>query len=290
MTEKQLPRYLLKLDFMLKSVGFIALFSVMFMIVYSPFSISGWFDIFDGRHLPMTVAFYIVAIAVMVASKIAMASVNSRFAVTIPVYVLWLLGEVVVISLLYTGFTTILVFRGSFDGTLNLLFRAFCCSGAILAIPYIISSLYAAYKTKDEENEIMRYRARILGGEEENQASHLVNFFDGNGVLKLTIDIDALYYIESEDNYVKICYDVDGSLHNYMLRCRTRMIEEYLARTPMVRCHRSYIINSEKISVLHFDKSDRTVILKHPLIKPIPVSRTYSRRMQEIVSHNAGNE
>jgi len=282
MRSQEVPKFLLKFDFMIGSVVFIAIFSILFMIIYAPFSVAAWFDIFDERNLSMTAAFYLAAVAVLMISKMFMVWAQSRITVTAGVYVLWLFGEIIAISLLYTGFTQLLIFHGEHPDPIGITIRAFCCVTAILAIPYTISSLYAAYKSKKEENDIMRYRTKLLEG--NVGTNNLVNLYDGNGIVKLTIDIDALYYMESQDNYVKVCYENDGTLHNYMLRCRTKALEDSLSNTPMVRCHRSYIINTTKIKMLHSDKSNNAVILKHPDVKPIPVSKSYYERLMTLIA------
>ena len=284
MGNKEVPKFVLKLDFMLGSVAFIVIFSVLFMTIYAPFSLTNWFDIFDERQLSITVSFYLSAIALVVLSKITMMWAQNRITITVPVYILWLLGEIVVISLLYTAFTEFLALSNSPHSVFAVAFRAFCCVTAILAIPYIISFLYAAYKVQLEENEMMRYHARL----QDNGAdtSRLINLYDGNGNVRLTLDIDSLYYMESQDNYVKVCYEDEGTLHSYMLRCRTKSIEKSLAGTPIKRCHRSYIINTTKIKMLRPDKSNSVAVLKHPNVKPIPVSRKYYEQLVETIAVN----
>ena len=282
MRSREIPAFLLKLDFMIGSVAFIAIFSILFMIIYTPFSVAAWFDIFYDRNLSLTVAFYMAAVALLMISKVCMVWAHGRISITAGVYMLWLFGEVVAISLLYTGFTQVLVFHGEYPDPIGVTIRAFCCVTAILAIPYTIASLYAAYKSKKEENDIMRYRTKLLEG--SIGTNRLVNLYDGNGVVKLTIDIDSLYYMESQDNYVKICYDNDGALHNYMLRCRTKALEDSLVDTSMVRCHRSYIINTTKIKMLRSDKANNVVILKHPDVRPIPVSKSYYEKLMNLIS------
>lgn len=283
MEENKIPKLLLRLDFMLKSVLFVAVFSVMFMIVYAPFSISGWFDIFNGQHLKLAVAFYIASIFALITSKIALAKVSNRITITRLSYVLWLLGEVLFISLLYVLFTIYLAYDGGFEHISRLFVRAFCCSAAILAIPNIILTLYAAYKSKEEVYDVMRYHSPQSAA--DNESSRLVSLCDSSGVAKLTIDIDSLYYIESQDNYVKIYYENNGTLQHYMLRCRTSVIEKILADTTMVRCHRSFIINTSKIKLLHSEKTNHIIILKHHNINPIPVSKTYYDRLMKTISH-----
>ena len=271
---------------MVTSVLFIAVFSILFMLIYTPFSMAAWFDVTDERSMFVTFAFYIVAVATMIISKVAMRWAQSRIRISTPIYLLWLIIEAFVITWLYIGFTRVILPETICTPQFTL--RVFSCVVAILAIPYTMVSLYAAYRSQREENQIMRYREHLLGG--NVSTSNLINLADENGVVKLTIDINSLYYIESQDNYVKIYYDNDGALHSYMLRSRTKSIESTLANTSMLRCHRSYIINTANINLVRNDKSNPVVILKHPDIKPIPVSKSYYERLITLVNESKSSE
>ena len=288
MIRKEVPKFVLKLDFILGSLAFIVVFSVLFMIIYAPFSLTSWFDIFNRQQLSITVSFYISAIVLMVISKTLMVWAQNRVSITVPIYILWLIGEIILISLLYTSFTELFALSDIPHSAAAVAFRAFCCVTAILAIPYIISFLYAAYKVTLEENEMMRYHIRLQGNATDE--SRLINLYDHNGTVRMTLDIDSLYYMESQDNYVKVIYEDEGSLHSYMLRCRTKTLEQSLAGTPIRRCHRSYIINTTKIKLLRPDKSNGVAILKHPGVKPIPVSKRYYEHLVETIAVNAPSE
>ena len=109
----------------------------------------------------------------------------------------------------------------------------------------------------------------------------LVNLYDYNGTLKLTINSESLYYMESQDNYVKIYYENQGKLLSYMLRSRTKTIEENLAETSMVRCHRSYMVNVMKINHITKGGKARYIVLSNNDIKPIPVSKSYFKNLVE---------
>ncbi len=265
---------------MVTSVLFIAVFSILFMLIYTPFSMAAWFNLTDERSMFVTIAFYIVAVATMIISKVGMFWAQRRICISTPIYVAWLLVEAFVITWLYLGFTRVILPETICTQQFTL--RVFSCVVAILAIPYTIVSLYAAYRSQREENQLMRYREHLLGN--NAAGSNLINLPDENGVVKLTIDIESLYYIESQDNYVKIYYENEGSLHSYMLRSRTKSIESALANTSMLRCHRSYIVNVANINLVRNDKSSPVVILKHPDIKPIPVSKSYYERIITLVN------
>lgn len=280
---RKAAKYLFRLDFMLSSVMFVAVFSILFMLIYSPFSMAAWFNVTEEQPMFVTIAFYIVAVATMLISKIAMRWVWQRYGISTYIYVSWLIVEAFVITWLYMGFTRVILPETVCTSEFTL--RVFSCVVAILAIPYTIVSLYAAYRSQKEENAIIRYRDNLLGS--GVAPTNLINLSDEKGVVKLTIDIDSLYYMESQDNYVKVCYENDGKLHNYMLRCRTKSIEATLANTTMLRCHRSFIVNTTKINLVRNDKSNPVVVLKHPDIKPIPVSKSYYDRVKALADSDA---
>ena len=107
----------------------------------------------------------------------------------------------------------------------------------------------------------------------------LINLYDYNGTLKLTINSDSLYYMESQDNYIKIHYENNGKLCSYMLRSRTKTIEENLADTSIVRCQRSYLVNVMKINHIKKGGKVRYIVLSHDDIRPIPVSKNYFKNL-----------
>ena len=162
---------------------------------------------------------------------------------------------------------------------ITILMKALGCIILIMAIPYTMLTLYAAYRDKTEELQMLQYEMSI--GEGAVSYPSLVNLYDYNGTLKLTINSDSLYYMESQDNYVKIYYENQGKLLSYMLRCRTKAIEENLAETSMVRCHRSYMVNVMKINHIKKGGKARYIVLTNEDIKPIPVSKSYFKNLIE---------
>ena len=276
---REIPKFLLDKRYLFGSVIFVLTFSILFMAIYSPFSMTAWFSIEDKGQLGMTTAFYMVAVSIMLISKVLMSHVLSKSNFTLYKYILWVIAEIVIISLFYTYFT--FVFVPSVDESVGyLLAKAFGCILLIIAIPYTILTLYAAYKSKTEELDMLQYKLS-LSSEPSVMYPSLVNLYDYNGALKLTINSETLYYMESQDNYVKIYYENHGKLLSYMLRSRTKTIEENLAETSMVRCHRSYMVNVMKINHIKKGGKARYIVLSNNEIKPIPVSKSYFKNLVE---------
>ena len=114
-----------------------------------------------------------------------------------------------------------------------------------------------------------------------DDAPKMINLHDNNGTLRLSINTDALYYLESEDNYIKVHYKHNDRIVSYMLRSRTRTIEESLKGTSMMRCHRSYMVNVMKINHIKKGGKARYIVLTNEDIKPIPVSKSYFKNLIE---------
>ena len=200
------------------------------------------------------------------------------------------MAENLVISLIYT-LITVNFFPMPGIATPTLATRALLCVTIILAIPNAFVLFYAAYCSKCEELQASQYQYLQLEKEyrlltNRQQTLHasvpankdvpkMINLHDNNGTLRLSINTDALYYLESEDNYIKVYYKHQERILSYMLRCRTRSVEESLKDTSMVRCHRSYIVNINKIQFMEEDKRMHYITLNDKSISRIPVSKSY---------------
>jgi DNA-binding LytR/AlgR family response regulator len=110
----------------------------------------------------------------------------------------------------------------------------------------------------------------------------IINFRDEKGKLRLSIKFQNLFYIESSDNYVNIYYESKGKVTPFLLRRSMKSIEDQYVGYPLVRCHRSYMVNVDKVKVLRNDKDGVFLDLDFLDLIDIPVSKTYSGRVIEL--------
>ena len=276
----EVPKFLLRKKYLVETVLFVVLFSIIFMLLYSPFSATAWFGFVPFSRLLTTLSFYGVSLVLFSLSKYLLYRVYAVRPLSVGGYLWWIAGEFLVVALLYILFTIAFGLRGSALAPTFYL-RVVLCVSLVLAIPYALITLYAGYRGKNEELNLMKLN-RSLDGEGERE--HLIHFNDNNGVRKISVDADKLYYIESQDNYVRIYYELEGKLPSYMLRCKTQRIEEMLAGTPLIRCHRSYIVNTNKIKSYKNNHDRATIVLTHPEAKQIPVSKSYYKTVTRLVT------
>jgi len=111
---------------------------------------------------------------------------------------------------------------------------------------------------------------------------NLIHFHDDKGTLRLSIKFHNLYYIESSDNYVNIYYENKGRITRFLLRKSMKSIEEHYAEYPLVRSHRSFIVNANKVKVLRKDKEGLFLDLDYLDLPNLPVSKTYFEQVLKL--------
>lgn len=289
-TEREIPKYIVSRRYISVLIASILLFSALFLLIYEPFSMAVWFGTSQTLNFSFTILFYLSSIVVLILSRTLMYTVYNRLDITVMTYMWWIMAENLVISLIYT-LITVNFFPMPGIATPTIATRALMCVTIILALPNGFVLFYAAYCAKCEELQASQYQYqqlekeyRLLNSSKNNirasvptinKTPKMINLHDNNGTLRLSINTDALYYLESEDNYIKVYYKHKERILSYMLRCRTRSVEESLKDTSMVRCHRSYIVNINKIQLLEEDKRMHYITLNDKSISRIPVSKSY---------------
>ena len=280
----QLPRYLLSKYQLIWTVTFSALFSFVLILLSIPFSHNVWFALGGSSAFLFTIAFIVVSIAVVVVSKVLMFHCRNLENFEVWEYILWDLLEIVVISLLYTFFTV----QGDKSGIIDtgsrcigdIFLSALCFTLVCLGIPYVISALYLSLADRNNTIRLMNYSNVVSDTPVKPYEEKRITLFDSSGVLKFSIDSENLYYIESDDNYIKIWYtDSAGEVKQYMLRCPLKTVEDSFAGSDLVRCHRKYIVNITKVRILKAEKEGYKISLGLEGSDTIPISKTYEQNV-----------
>lgn len=267
------PKQMLQRRFLLHSVLFVSLFSMLFMAIYQPFSNTTWFGFSSWKQAGVTVLFYMVAVPTLIVSKLLLSGISNLHSITVKRFLMWHVAEFILIATEYYLFTV--CFKLGLSRELpQLLIRIPSCVALILAIPYTIVWFYAQYKAKKEELELFK----VTHKRETMESAHrLIQFRDSQGKHKMSLSEDSIFYIESQDNYVQIFYDLEGKLSSYLLRCSTQKIEEDLEGTGIVRCRRSFLVNTAKIARYGKEHGHLTITLDHPSGKTITITPAYYR-------------
>lgn len=275
---KRLPRYLLDKFQLVGQVTFSVLFGMVFMNLYVPFSKTAWFELGYSSRFLYTLLFFFISVIVLIVSRVVMYKTKYLFEMRIWHYVLWCFAEIVVICGIYTGLT-VLISEVPEEMTVYEVFLKAMLYGFIsLAVPYIISCLYFALVEKEKIIRLMNYSNVVTDEPEPETDEQKITLFDIGGTLRFSVRRSNLYFIESDDNYIKVWYDDgNGDMKQYMLRCRLKTVEETFRDSTLVRCHRKYVVNTEHVRVLRKEGDAFVLELDRGQIPPIPVTKTYEK-------------
>ena len=284
--DKWLPEYFLEKTQLTGTVTFAVLFAIVFLNIYIPFSDTAWFQLGDSVFFLFTAGFIAISILILVASRILMYYSKKWFRMTYTAYVLWCLLEVVLICIFYT-FVTLDVQQPAGMTTVQIFAKAFFYGILCLITPYTLSGMYYAILDKNRTIRLMSSKGFVSDQEPFKGVESQITLFDYTGALKLSVKSSNLYYIESDDNYIKVWYtDSKGGLKTYMLRCRLKTVEESFKGTSLIRCHRKYIVNADKVKVLRKESEGYFLDLDNDEIPPIMVTKTYAGNVLERFSPN----
>ena len=283
---KDLPDYFRGKNQLIYTVTFAALFSIVFLLLSLPFSHNSWMALGNSRFFVFTVLFATGSLLLVVLSKFLMYKTRNRIRMTYLGYVLWCLAEVLIICLAYSFITVPLTKIGweRFPETLG---NALLYGTISLVIPYILSGMYFAIQDKNQTIRLMNYGNVVLDENVLPSKLEKITLFDNSGDLKLCVSASNLFYIESDDNYIRVWYsDSKGDLKRYMLRCRLKTVEESFRGSSLVRCHRKYIVNMDKVEILRKEKEGYDLDLDQDSIPPIPISKTYEKNVLAYFNSN----
>ena len=274
---RKLPPYLLGKYQLIGTVTFSVLFAIVFLNIYIPFSDTAWFGLGNSVTFITTVIFAAISILVLILSRMMMYRTKRIVDISYLGYIIWCIMEIVLICLFYSKMT--MDITAPTDATQADVFRhsLLYCTIA-LGIPYLISGMYFAIIDKNNTIKLMTFENVVTDEPQKpDNKWQKITLYDNSGALKLSVSPENLYYIESDDNYIKVWYtDSKGDLQQYILRCRLKTVEESFKNSALLRCNRKYIVNMSKVGMLRKESDGYILELNNTAIDPIPVTKTYT--------------
>ncbi len=122
---------------------------------------------------------------------------------------------------------------------------------------------------------------------EKECASGGILTFCGGAREMLEVASGDFLYAEAEGNYVKVCYraGVDKQVVKKLLRATMKQAEEaVLGSLSVVRCHRAFLVNVEK--VVRVDGNSQGYRLRlEGCEEDVPVSRAYAKEVKLVIEN-----
>lgn len=261
-----IPDYFVTWRNTILQVLFTALFAFLFINIYKPFGAGEWYQEKWWMFSLGSAALVIVGMIVIIVSRLLMLARRRKGPIRIRYYVFSVAAEILFMGAAYAVLE--LVVLGGVRPFWILLYMAVQNTSLILLIPYIISLLFFSWRENKLTLEQLVFQLRAK--------RHFIPFEDENGVLRLTINSGDLLYLKASDNYVDIIYRSGEKTKTYVLRNTLKKLEGSLDGLPLLRCHRSYMVNVTSVKILKRDKGKFVLWLDEDGSITIPVSRGYA--------------
>ena len=275
--QKPIPPYLNEKQNIIRLILFTSLFALVFINAYSPFGADRWYNLTRFEFFTYSSLTILLGVLVVVISRILMYHVCKRHTINIWQYLLWIFAEIFSMALAYGLFEKL--FLKDARMFTELVKNSSRNTALVLLLPYSVLWLYFSWRDKKEQIERLADYPSSL----ENSRD-MIPFYDDKGILRFSIKKENLLYLESAENYVNICYLNKGKVSKYLLRDTLKKIEENFSGTEIVRCHRSYMVNFEKVKVIRKDKDGLKLEFDNPSVTDIPVSKTYVNTVMQTFS------
>lgn len=117
--------------------------------------------------------------------------------------------------------------------------------------------------------------------ENKVQNSALLKLTAENEKDSIELAVESLYFIESSDNYSTIYYEKQGKLQKELLRSSLTRLESQIPSENIVRCHRSFIVNLDKVEKVTGNAQGYKLHLEAPELL-VPVARKYSEIVERL--------
>ena len=94
----------------------------------------------------------------------------------------------------------------------------------------------------------------------------------------LTLNSDDLLYVESSDNYCTVVYRKNGQAQKTLLRSSLSRLASQINRSNIVRCHRSYLVNLDRVERVTGNAQGYKLHLLGSQFQ-VPVARQYNDKL-----------
>ncbi len=241
----------------------VPIFYFLFVLAYKPFDMEVFLAVGQGRFALHLIVSTLIVFGVMLLSRLLLFLLKGVLDLNWSLYILWCFGEAILCGL----FLSIPMGIGwSERPYFTVMSLCILYMSGILVFPLsLITMAVQLY--------ILGKKADLAPAVDEKT---LIRFYDDQKRLKLVVASDAVLYIEAEENYVHIVHLDNGKVKDFELRSSMRALEEVLQRHGLVRCHRSFFVNSAHVKLLKKDVNGYALAqLDQEKVKNIPVSKKY---------------
>jgi len=276
--EKAIPDYLTRKGNLVRLVIFTAVFALAFVNIYDPFGVDTYLELSGIRLFLYSSLVILTGMLVVVVSRIVMYFYSMTWQLNYWRYILWVFLEILVMGFVYSIYVKfILADPRDFMEIFSVSMKN---TSLVILLPYTILWLFFSWQDKSVKLQQLEDMEVPLA----KNKGVMIPFKDEKGTLRLSVQNEDLLYLEAADNYVTIHYHFGEKVQKFMVRNSMRTYEEQFKNSNIIRCHRSYMVNLDKVRIIRKEKDG--LHLEIDSVPPVSllVSKTYVPGVMEAFS------
>ncbi len=256
-------------------IGFVSLFITIFLLVFQPFGVNN----FDPTHSINQVFFFsmlgfgfVIGLTLSLFEFLIGPAIFKKKILSI--FLLRTITELIVVaSAIFIYYNILGNFHDwHFRSYIDFIFNVSMMS----IIPIIIIFLYTNNRKTKEAYQLLELKPAI------SISDKYVSLTSSNGKDSISLTLNDLLFVEAEDNYISVSYIEKETLKKQLLRATMKEVEKNLNSEFVLRCHRSFIVNMNKVEKVIKDGHQIKLFIPE-LSFPIIVSRSYVPKIKTLL-------
>lgn len=243
-------------------------FGILFVNLFVPFNINQWSKDSGLEEFLRLSGFGMIAGLVLLVSQIGLRKLFGPDHFRVWTFLVWFIGELSLMAILF------IVYQSNNNMNIRLFLKdipdSFKYTLLGIVIPYSLVLLVLALIF--QKTKIVLLQEKIE--EPLPDKPVLIDLADEKGTIRFSVSAGQLLYFEAADNYVFVYYMNGNKPEKQILRNSMKKIEKQLDGTSFKRCHRSFLVNLQKVEVVDYGQSKCRIKLSG-LEQWLPVSRNF---------------
>ncbi|SHF78907.1 LytTr DNA-binding domain-containing protein [Arenibacter palladensis] len=253
-------------------IGFISLYSFIFINIYAPYNINKWGENYYWE-------FILIGFSVLIFTQFILRTIFGPKRFKIYSLLPWGLMEMGLMAI---------IFEIAYSPPMRTLqeqisefLLTFWQIGLVVVVPYTLFLWYAQIKQKlSSFKEEIQYNIKNTGTEGN---SELLILHGENNKVVLAIKYNQLLYIKSAGNYLELFYFTGEKINKELIRMSFKELDEIISDPKVIRVHRSYMVNTVYINSAKKTKKGYALNIQYIPEEKIPVSFGYKTEFEKIL-------
>ncbi|WP_085497333.1 LytTR family DNA-binding domain-containing protein [Arenibacter troitsensis] len=253
-------------------IGFICLYSFIFINLYAPYNINKW-----GKNYYWE--FVLIGFSVLIFTQFLLRTIFGPIRFKIYSLLPWGLMEMGIMAIIFE-----IAYSPSMRSLQELISEfllTFWQIGLVVVVPYTLFLWYAQINQKlSFFKEEIQYNIKDTSTEGN---SELLILHGENNKVVLAIKYNQLLYIKSAGNYLELFYFTGEKISKELIRMSFKELDEIISDPKVIRVHRSYMINTVYINSAKKTKKGYALNIQYIPEEKIPVSLGFKTEFEKIL-------